>query len=157
MLKNRKTRVIMLLTLCAVLAMSTGALAKSFQEMETEMGPFYTWSLEDKAEMSPQTDVGGNPLPFIHGLPSDGDIPQAEAIEIARKAITEKYGLTSDTLGALEAYVSFNVADPESTVWQIDFLPKEGASVDASGYYCAEINARTSSVIALYSDAEANG
>lgn len=101
--------------------------------MEADKGPFDTWSLEDKAWMSETArDAGSAETDYeMHQLPGSGDITQDEALRLARRAVTETYGV--------------DAAEVEQWPSTINFLTEQVDDGDAPAYH------RTVYDVALYS------
>lgn len=73
------------------------------QEWEETRGPFWSWSLEDKA-LFYWENVYENPLAMegpIRAVPSQDSIDAETAKQISDAAIMERYGITKDELEAL--------------------------------------------------------
>ena len=108
--------------------------------LEKELGTMNTWSLEQKAwytEMQIKTGLLTRENDDdIYALPQEGDIQPQEAVDIAKTAILEAYGLTEGDLEAHQMDLSFktHASDWERTKlhYEIAFW-KEGGGF----YSCA--------------------
>lgn len=81
------------------------------QQLEAEKGPRHTWSLEDKAIV----------FPYIYGLPTDGEISEEEAIEIAKAAVIDQLGENPTYFETHEATTFFIINDPEQRYYTVNF------------------------------------
>lgn len=111
-----------------------------FLEKEKEMGPFHTWPLEEKAKSEPE----------YFGLPSDGEVTEADATAKAAGEIMAKYGLSADELGGYDIGVFF-IIHPER-VWQISFFDRNPTPDSEASGYTAVIDAKTGKLTDLYSN-----
>ncbi len=80
-------------------------------EMEREMGPRVTWSLEDKARMFEG-----------YGLPTADEITEEEAVRLAKEALQKQYGVSGEVLATFTAYSFFVVSDPGLRFYAISFF-----------------------------------
>lgn len=122
-------------------------------------GDSYFWSLEDNAEAERLSQAAGNPalLTFEHGLPGEGDIPEEEAIRIAREAVMERYALKEETMELFEPKLMFNVANPDRAEWRVYFYPIDMEMFAELSMYGAFLYAGTGEVFHTESAADANG
>lgn len=144
------------------------------------LSPFTAWPLELKAEFSqvvaPQVRAivdSGDLSPLIngdgpdlyiiasssytYGLPSDKDIKQEEALNIARQSLIQAYDLSNEVLALYDNIsVYFDITNPEEPLWKFLFLVglhsdnkfPGGSSAPQWGLqYKVEIAARTGEVI----------
>lgn len=66
------------------------------------------------------------------GLPGDSDLSYAEALQIARQAIFDKYATPDDELDAMGVYPDFYAADGSSSAsWHFYFTPLQGGNIDS--------------------------
>lgn len=108
-------------------------------------GRFITWSLEDKAMSETLNLDEGLALRIeddpIHTLPGDADIPETEALAIAKEAVTDKYLITAERLDTFEVYTSFIRREgADDTFWVFDFEPER---VGSDGRFHVEIASAT--------------
>lgn len=99
--------------------------------MNTVWGDQTTWTLEQKAWLTQQEIYMGKfsgAESFMHVLPDEKDLPQAQAVRIAKDAITLARGLSADALDAHTLWVDLVARRdlPEKRMWQITFVPGEG-------------------------------
>lgn len=90
------------------------------EALEKQRGPYAAWTLEQKAEMEPD----------IFGLPGEKDMTQEKAVQTARGALTEKFGLTDAELDALIVCPYFY----RDGRWRIDFHTEETLAAGEDGY-----------------------
>lgn len=114
------------------------------QALEKERGPFFTWTLEQKAELYPEYNT----------LPGEGHLTREEALAIAVKNMAEQHGIEDIAAAGLTPYFFFL---PDPPRWQIHMLT-EAALTDSnlSGYYI-ELDATTGEILFSYSPDETNG
>lgn len=58
---------------------------------------------------------------YVYGLPSEGDIPEADALAIAEKSVMEAFGLELSVLRAYDVVVTFDVTDEARPLWKFYF------------------------------------
>ena len=113
------------------------------------MGDSSTWTLEEKVWYQQLSNMFGHKDPDTLVLPTEEDLSEDEAIEIARRAITHAYGLQEDTLdGYLPSallYITENDYgdyDPRSDYrrWNIQFLSYQYGDVTACNAYTAIVD-----------------
>lgn len=90
------------------------------EALEKQRGPYAAWTLEQKAEMEPD----------IFGMPGEKDMTQEKAVQTARGALTEKFGLTDAELDALIVCPYFY----QDGRWRIDFHTEETLAAGEDGY-----------------------
>lgn len=82
----------------------------ALNKLENERGPFYTWTLEQKAEWEPE----------YFGLPQEGDVTLETAIATAREEVKKAFTLTDKDLEQFEIAPYFLISPTRS--WQINLL-----------------------------------
>lgn len=110
-------------------------------KMVKELGPYETWTLEQKAELD-QVWVEfeyDKPDWVLHSVPTAGDVSQESALAIATKAIADKFGIPEDSLSSFSvSYTFFTLMDPDYAAknpdtrlprWIIEFQPSPGEQV----------------------------
>lgn len=129
-------------------------ISRKMDALEEEKGDiFEKWSLEDKAATEDlewaQNQGIVVPDDYEHTLPGEGELPQAEATELARQTLLQRYILSREELDAFEIRTSF-VRDRESgeTYWLFTFFPS--SEVGAKGIYTLKIAARTGEIITAH-------
>ncbi len=94
---------------------------------------------------------------YLYGLPSDKEISEERAREIAQKALRQAYDIPENIFSLYrEKTVYFDVTNPDKPLWKFFYNPKslDARSLDG-GYdnplidlcYKAEIDARTSEIV----------
>lgn len=147
--------------------------------------PIWAWSLETKAEYSkvvaPQVRTiveSGNLTPLIngeavepdpyviasssytYGLPGNRDMKQADALDLAKRAIMETYSVDNDVVELYDQlFVYFDITNPSVPLWKFVFQPGLGAyekfpnrinrDEQNSLRYKVEINSQTGEVMSL--------
>ena len=113
------------------------------------MGDPSTWTLEEKVWYQQLSNMFGHKDPDTLVLPTEEDLSEDEAIEIARSAITHAYGLQEDALdGYLPSallYITENdYGDydprPDYRRWNIQFLSYQYGDVTACNAYTAIVD-----------------
>ena len=113
------------------------------------MGDPSTWTLEEKVGYQQLSNMFGHKDPDTLVLPTEEDLSEDEAIEIARRAITHAYGLQEDTLdgylpGALLYITENDYGDydprPDYRRWNIQFLSYQYGDVTACNAYTAIVD-----------------
>ena len=126
--------------------------------LEVEKGPFFTWSLGDKAALSMQMPVlyakykeklGDYTLmddvrAHTHGVPDDAAITQEETLIIAQNALKQYLSVDMGELSALETYYGFYVDDSSAPIWEVIFAKRTVPQ------YTVTIGARTGKIVCLY-------
>lgn len=100
--------------------------------LEKILGPYYTWSLEEKAWYSQQLLKHGriSNEDIINELPGSDDLTVDEAKQLASQMLTDGYDhVDAAYLSQLTPYVSFYSlsARPEARNWEITFRDAYGA------------------------------
>lgn len=110
-------------------------------QMEEALGPFASWPIEEKEKISqmyldmehPKEDM------IIYAAPGEGDMQEAEALEIAFSMIDEKYGTPRETMLKFDYEVErFTVSYWDDYEWGFRFFPKAGEDAEALGEYRVE-------------------
>ena len=104
----------------------------AIRNLEAQMGPFYTWSYEDKAKYAPELGWDSE-----YALPAEGDITEQQAIGLAQRALAERGLLPLNALvNDYEYYTSYTMLYPDGQLdgamwaWRIDFY--DHATLDAA-------------------------
>lgn len=96
-------------------------------------------------------------LGFVNGVPDAGAIAWYDALDIAVNAITAKYGLTDEDLNNFTALFSYNIADPDAPLWQVDLTPTDASRQLELGMYGANIFAKTGELRNVHSHEDSVG
>ncbi|HML49233.1 MAG TPA: hypothetical protein PKE04_21040, partial [Clostridia bacterium] len=72
------------------------------RQMESQQGPMFKWSLEDKAKV----------FPDAYGIPNESEVQLDEALRIAAEAMQRTYHWTNETAGQYDAYAYFLIDRP---------------------------------------------
>ena len=108
--------------------------------VEQELGLYDSeWSLEKKAaytQLLPELDLLGYDT-NIDFLPDEDDIPQEQAVEIAKKAVQEAYGYDDKTMDSYDVWTSFLLHRSEvgakEPYYMLEFVGPEYHVVSVSG------------------------
>lgn len=117
-------------------------------------GPYVTWAPERKAWWQSIENMDGEPSPdaIIMVMPEEDDLPEEEAVRIAKEANLKAFGLTEDYLdGGYKVYTELYVtpAKPEYRRWYVeiyDIIKEESA--EGPSILKASMDARTGTLIA---------
>ncbi len=104
-----------------------------------ERGPFEIWDLEQKVET----------YPFVYREPKEGDLPQAEAMGLAREAIKKHLFASDEALDGLKLVVSLTTEN----VWRVEYYEHELKDGQAVCRYAVALNSLTGEVIEVIADA----
>lgn len=91
---------------------------------------------------------------FSSGLPKEDEVQWAEAIDLAKQALMEEYGLTASQLEGYKFTASFNVSDPQRHVWRLNIFPNVPMPEDI---YYLQLDGTTGEVIELEHAIGGNG
>jgi hypothetical protein len=140
------------------------SLRAKFDELVRVRGAFCTWTtteqcdyLETLPALVLQETANGKTIDnyllalskIKLGIPSNEDMTNREAIEIAIGHIKSLYGTSDEGLGVLKVYTSFDITDPEDSIWRVKFLPWKSesyANYESTGYVI-HIHAETGEII----------
>lgn len=137
-------------------------------KMAKELGPYETWTLEQKADLD-QVWVEfefDKPDWVLHSVPTASDVSLESALAIAKKAIADKFSIPGDSLSSFSvAYTFFTLMDPDYAaknpdsgfpLWVISFQPapsEEATSKQAATSYWVEIASPSGNVALCVADA----
>lgn len=91
------------------------------------------------------------PLTFVKGEPGENDIAKEKAIEAATNALIQKYALKQEMLNRFLSHAEFNVVNPDSPEWCVDFSPTNPDELSEIGCYYVTVNSQTGEVIKVTS------
>jgi hypothetical protein len=122
-------------------------------------------SLEDQArlKMDLEEEMKANGIgisTFVAGTPSENDLAEEQAVEIAKSAVStiiEQYALTDDTLARFSIGTVLNVFDPESPVWSVTFYPTNQNDFSEIGTYNITIDALSGEILTIMTAADGVG
>lgn len=135
-----------------------------FDNLMQNRGAFYEWTMEEQAsytEMLPSMiaeaqakgeEVDGYILALgalRFGFPSELDMTKEQAIDTAEVYVKEHYGATDEGLQKLQPYVSFDITDPDQSIWRVKLMPwliESYENYESTGYI-VHIQARTGDVV----------
>ncbi|MDD4080612.1 MAG: hypothetical protein PHP02_04245 [Eubacteriales bacterium] len=83
---------------------------QEFDSLETQRGPYNTWTLEEKAAWDPE----------FYGLPKEDDIPLEQAISIAKARLEKDFDLKEADFARLEEAVFFEIV--EGRTWRVAYM-----------------------------------
>ena len=115
---------------------------------------YVAWKVSDEGGLGA---VRVYELPFIEGVPGEGDIAAETAVDIAIRAIQDKYALTDATLARFTSQALLNVVNPDEPVWGVSFNPANNSDFTEIGCYNVTINAKTGEIINILSAADGIG
>lgn len=131
-----------------------------YDSMCAQYGDQGNWTLEQRAAYDQMIIAAGyspEEMQHISGLPGSSDIPWHAALSRSVDSLAGAYGLTAADYDQFTAHLSFNVADTNHPVWQVDLQPTNPDRLTELGVYTAYINARTGEVDKLTSIEDSNG
>lgn len=115
---------------------------KEFDNLEMERGPYNTWTLEQKAAWDPG----------YYGLPQEGEIPMAQAIDIAQARLKDDFSLSQEDFARLEEGVFFEIVSGRT--WRVAYMTKgdvtEGEPWEYYGVTLDPLTAEVTEVIGPY-------
>ena len=82
----------------------------------------------------------------VYGVPTPEDMPEEEAMEIARNALVKEFGCTWDWLRVGSGY--FDITDPDAPLWKL--LAVHSDEKEVWDRYIVRVNARTGEVVAAF-------
>ncbi|HIU15038.1 MAG TPA: hypothetical protein IAC49_01175, partial [Candidatus Ventricola intestinavium] len=82
----------------------------------------------------------------VYGVPTPEDLPEEEAMEIARNALVKEFGCTWDWLRVGSGY--FDITDPDAPLWKL--LAVHSDEKEVWDRYIVRVNARTGEVVAAF-------
>lgn len=89
-----------------VLRIAHSSYTEHIAEWETLKGPNWFWSAEEKA-LFDAIYVISELTPVGRGIPSDGDMAEADVVKIARETLMAEMSITAETLDALKVDTNF--------------------------------------------------
>jgi len=133
------------------------------------LGDFDYWPLEEKAAFSAWCAEEGIDAGPVYGLPGEDNMTAEEAVEMAKAAIVEKYGVLPELYEKYNVQIDFLIGvfvkgvydkdpSPEDPLWGIVFRlkdPDEQFLYDM--HYTAIIDDQLKEVIGLFNQAETPG
>ncbi|MEA4934480.1 MAG: hypothetical protein VB071_13000 [Lawsonibacter sp.] len=94
---------------------------------------------------------------FVAGTPGANDISKEKALEIARKAIIEKYALSDETISRFTVSADFDIVNPEQPTWKVNYLPTDQSDYSEIGNYFVTIVSQSGEVVKLLSAVDGVG
>jgi len=94
---------------------------------------------------------------FIAGTPGKNDIAEEKAIEIAKKAIVEKFSLSDEALSRFTVTANFDIVNSEQPTWNVNYAPTNQSDYSEIGNYLVIINSPSGEVAKLLSAADGIG
>ena len=125
--------------------------------LEQKNGADYTeWSLADKNEYDqPCRDAGFAPDRYPMGLPGPDDIPEDEALSLAKRAFLSEYGLTEEDLAEFFIRMDYLIINPAKPVWAVALNAKDHP-VTEDAYYL-ELDSETGEIVLSWHAAMGHG
>lgn len=91
---------------------------------------FALWPLEEKVWDTQQEVLTGSEYLYIaYQLPGEGDLPQAQALKIAKQTFMDKRQLDESDVDTFQVGVGFYTHpsdDPEQKMWRVDYMLPNG-------------------------------
>lgn len=94
---------------------------------------------------------------FVAGTPSEKDLTEKKAIELAKKSVDGEYALTDDTWSKFSTGAVLNVVDPKVPVWSVTFYPTNQNDFSQIGTYNVTIDSFSGKIIKIMSAADGVG
>ncbi|SHH82783.1 hypothetical protein SAMN02745823_01077 [Sporobacter termitidis DSM 10068] len=94
---------------------------------------------------------------FVAGTPSEKDLTEEKAIELAKKSVDSEYALTDDTWSKFSTYAVLNIVDPAAPVWSVTFYPTNQNDFSQIGTYNVTIDSFSGKIINIMSAADGVG
>lgn len=94
---------------------------------------------------------------FVAGTPSEKDLTEEKAIELAKKSVDSEYTLTDDTWSKFSTGAMLNVANPEAPVWSVTFYPTNQNDFSQIGTYNVTIDSLSGKILKIMSAADGVG
>ncbi len=94
---------------------------------------------------------------FVAGTPSEKDLTEEKAIELAKKSVDSEYALTDDTWSKFSTGAVLNVTNPEAPVWSITFYPTNQNDFSQIGTYNVTIDSLSGKILKIMSAADGVG
>ena len=133
------------------------AASKRMAQEQALRGPYYTWSVEEKAEAAAW-------LPDDNAvLPTRQDIPQEKAQEIALAYAAGQTGKKLETLASLPCYFYFETAEwyeninPAKTIWRVDINISHGYDEGMVDYLSVIMDSRSGEILDYWDSRVENG
>lgn len=88
-----------------------------------------------------------NSTVFAYGLPDEAHVQLEKALGIAQSSLTDKYGISEDTLEGYSLYTSFDVTISERPLWKFVYCPDSFENMNDVLLYKIEINAYSGEIM----------
>lgn len=133
------------------------AASKRMAQEEALRGPYYTWSVEEKAEAASWMPDDNAVLPTMQ------DIPQKKAQEIALAYAAGQTGDRLEKLANLPCYFYFETAEwyesinPAKTIWRVDINISHGYDEGMVDYLSVIMDSRSGEILEYWDSRVSNG
>ena len=133
------------------------AASKRMAQEEALRGPYYTWSVEEKAEAASWAHEANAVLP------TKQDIPQKKAQEIALAYAVKQTGDKLEKLANLPCYFYFETAEwyeninPAKTIWRVDINISHGYDEGMVDYLSVIMDSRSGEILEYWDSRVSNG
>ena len=112
----------------------------------------------EQAQLDLKAKIDKNAKPtFVAGTPSEKDLTEKKAIELAKNSVESKFALTDATWSKFSTGAVLNVVDPKAPVWSITFYPTSQNDFSQIGTYNVTIDSRSGKIIKIMSAADGVG
>lgn len=115
------------------------------EELTALRGAFYTWTLEEKADMYPDWCT----------LPDENALPKEQALEIAQGFLRSEYGFGDADIAAWHPFYFFTLetlagSETREGYWRVDFYSDEAMAGDMLNGYTVIIHPVTGEVVSFW-------
>ena len=107
-------------------------------------------------DLKAKAEKNYNPT-FVAGTPSEKDLTEEQAVELAKKSVDSEYALTDETWSKFSTSAVLNVVDPEAPVWSVTFYPTNQNDFSQIGTYNITIDSLSGEIIKIMSAADGVG
>ena len=129
--------------------------ADRLAELEAEHGPFYSWTVEEKARYAQEIAQDNN-----YALPDESAISQDQALTLARQALIEQAGLTMAELSMYHpffAFARYQMGEQDrGFLWRVDFYTQSAMSAGPLDGYIVWLDPHSGELVDLW-DPSGNG
>lgn len=94
---------------------------------------------------------------FVAGTPSEKDLTEEKAVELAKNSVDSEYALTDETWSKFSTGAVLNVANPEAPVWSVTFYPTNQNDFSQIGTYNVTIDSLSGKILKIMSAADGVG
>jgi hypothetical protein len=119
-------------------------------------------SAEDRARLEKDLETRGSTKDslnstFIAGTPSENDLTEEQAVDLAKNSVDSDFALTEETWAKFSIDAKLNVVDLKAPVWSVTFYPTDQNDFSQIGTYNVTIDSHSSDIIKIMSAADGVG